>query len=107
MHNNFENLVTYYLKVEKITPTSLRLDPLYFKIYLIYLNLFIHGIIPFILLVFFNIFIYRQVSQGLWWVIVCLGALTCHVRGAAFIIHFYNLLWNCANKNKATFPLGW
>ena len=47
--------------VEKIAPTSLRLDPLYIKVYLIYLNLFIHGIIPFILLVIVNISIYRQI----------------------------------------------
>jgi len=49
--------------IEKISATSLRLDPLYIQVYLIYLNLFIHGIIPFVLLVFFNTSIYRQVGR--------------------------------------------
>ena len=48
-------------QITKISPTSLRLDPLYIQVYLIYLNLFVHGIIPFVLLVFFNTSIYRQV----------------------------------------------
>ena len=55
-------IIVLVFQIEKIAPTSLRLDPLYIKVYLIYLNLFIHGIIPFTLLVFFNISIYRQVG---------------------------------------------
>ena len=49
---------------EKIGPTSLRLNPLYIKVYLIYLNLFTHGIIPFVLLIVLNISIYRQVCNN-------------------------------------------
>ena len=49
---------------EKIGPTSLRLHPLYIKVYLIYLNLITHGIIPFVLLIVLNISIYRQVCHN-------------------------------------------
>ena len=55
------HFLIFFFQIEKISPTSLRLDPLYIQVYLIYLNLFIHGIIPFVLLVFFNTSIYRQV----------------------------------------------
>ena len=44
-------------------PTHLRTDPLYIKIYLIYLNLVVHGIIPFILLIGLNIHVYRKVGR--------------------------------------------
>ena len=50
--------------VEKIVPTELRLDPLYIKVYLIYMNFIVHGIIPFITLILMNINIYRKVSIG-------------------------------------------
>jgi len=36
--------------LEKIEPTQLRLNPTYIKVYLIYMNFIIHGIIPFITL---------------------------------------------------------
>ena len=47
----------------QIQPTHLRTDPLYIKIYLIYLNLVVHGLIPFILLIGVNIHIYRKVGR--------------------------------------------
>lgn len=47
--------------VSRIGPTSLRLEPLYIKGYLIYSNLVIHGIIPLLLLILLNIAIYRQI----------------------------------------------
>lgn len=47
----------------KIEPTALRLNPVYIKIYLIYMNFIIHGIIPFITLILMNINIYRKVRQ--------------------------------------------
>ena len=53
MGNHFlyicKNIYKVFIKVEKIVPTSLRLNPLYIKVDLIYLNLFIHGVFPFIL----------------------------------------------------------
>jgi len=47
--------------VSRIGPTSLRLEPLYIKGYLIYSNLVIHGIIPLVLLILLNIAIYKQI----------------------------------------------
>jgi len=47
----------------QVGPTSLRLEPLYIKVYLIYSNLIVHGIIPLFLLIFLNIAIYRQIRK--------------------------------------------
>ena len=51
----------------KIEPTALRLNPVYIKIYLIYMNFIIHGIIPFITLILMNINIYRKVCLYLFY----------------------------------------
>ena len=58
----FHSLCHGIVQVEKIAATSLRMNPIYIKLYLIYLNFFIHGVIPFTLLITLNIAIYRQVS---------------------------------------------
>ena len=42
--------------------TYLRVNPLYIKLYIIYLNFLIHGLIPFILLIILNIAIYKEVT---------------------------------------------
>ena len=57
----FHSLCHGIFQVEKIAATSLRMNPIYIKLYLIYLNFFIHGVIPFSLLIILNIAIYRQV----------------------------------------------
>ena len=57
----FHSLCHGIFQVEKIAATSLRMNPIYIKLYLIYLNFFIHGVIPFTLLIILNIAIYRQV----------------------------------------------
>ncbi|XP_023334081.1 probable G-protein coupled receptor frpr-1 isoform X2 [Eurytemora carolleeae] len=44
----------------RIVPTDLRINPTYIKVYLIYLNLFIHGVIPLICLVILNTAVYKQ-----------------------------------------------
>ena len=46
---------------EKIVPTELRLSPIYIKVYLIYMNVIIHGILPFVTLFLLNISVYRKV----------------------------------------------
>jgi len=46
---------------QRIAPTSLRLEPIYIKVYLIYSNLFIHGIIPLLGLIYLNCTIYKQI----------------------------------------------
>jgi len=59
-----ENIYNGSLEVfEKIEPTPLRLNPLYIKVYLIYMNFIIHGIIPFITLILMNISIYKKVRM--------------------------------------------
>jgi len=60
-HCNDSSLVNSTL-VEKVVATSLRVNPLYIKLYLIYLNLLIHGLIPFILLIILNIAIYKEIK---------------------------------------------
>ena len=45
-----------------IEATEMRLNPDYVKFYLIYTNFLILSLIPFILLIIMNIFIYRTVS---------------------------------------------
>ena len=45
-----------------IEATELRLNPDYVKFYLIYFNFFISSLIPFILLIIMNFFIYRTVG---------------------------------------------
>jgi len=44
-------------------PTNLRINPLYIKIYLVYLNLIIHGVIPLICLVILNTKVYFQMRE--------------------------------------------
>ena len=48
-------------EAEFILPTTLRLDPLYIKYYLIYTNMITHTIIPFLTLTTLNTAIYRKV----------------------------------------------
>ena len=48
-----------------IEATEMRLNPDYVKFYLIYTNFLILSLIPFILLIIMNIFIYRTVSLNL------------------------------------------
>ena len=45
-----------------IFPTQLRLNPWYIKIYLIYINMITHGIIPIFTLTLLNMAIYKQVN---------------------------------------------
>ena len=70
-----------FCQTTRIEPTSLRLEPLYVKIYLIYSNLFIHGIIPIVLLIFLNTAVYRQVGYH----IICVGFLVCLEQ----LLYFY------------------
>ena len=48
---------------EDIVPTNLRMNESYIKIYCIYLNLVVHGLIPLFLLIILNISIYKQVRS--------------------------------------------
>ena len=75
------------IQIEKISPTSLRLDPLYTKVYLIYFNIFIHGLIPFILLIFFNISIYKQVSNNQMCVFIYLYKAACMMCMNEWVTH--------------------
>ena len=52
--------VVEYLKIDA---TELRLNPNYIKFYLIYFNFFVNSLIPFVLLIILNCFMYRTVSQ--------------------------------------------
>ncbi|XP_023347416.1 FMRFamide receptor [Eurytemora carolleeae] len=52
--------ITIQKEIEKVGPTDLRINPTYIKVYIIYLNLIIHGIIPLVLLIILNVLIYRQ-----------------------------------------------
>ena len=47
-----------------IEATDLRVNPNYVKYYLIYLNFVVNSLIPFVLLIILNGFIYRTVSKG-------------------------------------------
>ena len=63
--HNFSKL---FMKIEKIVPTSLRLNPVYIKVYLIYLSFILTSFVfPFILLIYLNISIYRQVCNCCWY----------------------------------------
>ena len=71
----FQSLCHCIFQVEKIAATSLRMNPIYIKLYLIYLNFFIHGVIPFTLLITLNIAIYRQVPT-----MYCMATLQLYFR---------------------------
>ena len=58
--NNTSEEVHTFMTV-KANP--LRLEPLYVKYYLIYLNFIIHGLIPFIMLIILNIKMYIKVGR--------------------------------------------
>ena len=45
-----------------VIPTQLRLDPYYIEIYIMWLYLLVMYLIPFLCLMIFNFFIYREVS---------------------------------------------
>jgi len=47
----------------EIKPTDLRLNHLYINVYLIYLNLIVNGLVPFISILVLNICIYLQIVQ--------------------------------------------
>ena len=64
IRNDSEEAATNELDLSKysILPTQLRLNPWYYKIYLIYMNMITHGIIPMLTLTLLNMAIYREVS---------------------------------------------
>ena len=64
IQNDSEKAATNQMDLSKVTilPTQLRLNPWYFKIYLIYMNMITHGIIPMLTLTLLNMAIYREVS---------------------------------------------
>jgi len=47
----------------EITPTVLRVHPLYVKIYLTYFNIFVHGILPMIVLLILNVQIFMSIKK--------------------------------------------
>ena len=60
-----DNATNTSYQYEDVVPTSLRTNKSYIKIYCIYLNLVVHGLIPLFLLLILNISIYKQVLHSL------------------------------------------
>ena len=44
-------------------PTGMRTDPLYIRVYILWMNLIVQIVVPFALLVFLNIRIFHRVKQ--------------------------------------------
>merc|ERR1719323_310230 len=59
------NIAKKFSNVTKteIVPTSLRLNPVYVKVYLTYSNLLINGLIPMILIILINSRIYYRIKS--------------------------------------------
>ena len=45
-----------------INPTDMRLDPIYIRVYILWMNLFMQIIIPFLILIILNTFIYKKIK---------------------------------------------
>ena len=52
-----------YYQVLLVVGTSLRQNPLYYKVYVIYMNLVFNGLIPLVSLVTLNSLVYRKLKQ--------------------------------------------
>ena len=57
LHNSDEEAIY------TIEPTRMRTDPLYIRVYILWMNLIVQIVVPFALLVFLNIKIFQRVKQ--------------------------------------------
>ena len=60
-HSDNSSYEEYYQENISILPTNMRLNSWYIKIYLIYINMVTHGIIPMLTLTILNMAIYNKV----------------------------------------------
>ena len=63
-HRDNSSYEEYYQENVSILPTNMRLNSWYIKIYLIYINMVTHGIIPMLTLTILNMAIYKQVRES-------------------------------------------